>query len=155
MFHSAGSECWTKVPMSKRVAGCYAFSSLTVPARGRVQVLDVAGKTDRWNSNCRRNPALQPPQGPQLPSKPVRFWLLRYHVLGRCLRNAVDMATLTPITVPAQPIGYIPRPADLIARIFVGVTAPADPHITTPEEVRDFRSSPARIGAGARETVNF
>jgi len=39
-------------------------------------------------------------------------------------------------------------------RIFGGVIAPIDQHIETTEEVRDVRSNPARIGAGARETVN-
>ena len=40
-------------------------------------------------------------------------------------------------------------------RIFVGVTAPFDPHIETPEEMRGRSFEPARVGAGARETVNL
>ena len=58
------------------------------------------------------------------------------------------MVKLAPITIPAKPIGSIPRPADLIERV--------RSHIETSEEGPDrVRSNPARIGAGARETVNF
>lgn len=34
------------------------------------------------------------------------------------------------LTIPTEPIGSIPR-------VFVGVVSPIDPHIETPEEVRD------------------
>jgi methionine synthase II (cobalamin-independent) len=67
-----------------------------------------------------------------------------------------------PITIPTEPIGNIPRPVDLIERVSRGESedtnlaplykdavrdtverseaagsAPVDPHIETPEEVRD------------------
>jgi hypothetical protein len=40
-------------------------------------------------------------------------------------------------------------------RIFVGVTAPVDPHIETPEEMGDRSFEPGKKCTGARETVNF
>ena len=72
------------------------------------------------------------------------------------------MVKLAPITIPTKPIGSIPRPTDLIER--VAKADGEDPqshcfsqsHIETSEEGPDrVRSNPARIGAGARETVNF
>ena len=52
------------------------------------------------------------------------------------------MVKLAPITIPTKPIGSIPRPTDLIERV-----AKADGETV--------RSNPARIGAGARRTVDF
>jgi hypothetical protein len=58
------------------------------------------------------------------------------------------MAKPAPITIPTEPIGSIPRPADLNDRVekgdadFVGLTAPIDPHIETQEEVRDRSLEP-------------
>jgi hypothetical protein len=52
------------------------------------------------------------------------------------------MAKPAPITIPTEPIGSIPRRADLIDRVakgdagFVGLSASIDPHIETPEEAR-------------------
>src|ERR1700687_1513529 len=43
--------------------------------------------------------------------------LLRYDVPDSCLRNTACMAMPTPITIPTEPIGSIPRPVDLIERI--------------------------------------
>ena len=47
------------------------------------------------------------------------------------------MAKPAPITIPTEQIGSIPRPADLIDRVAKG-----DPHIETPEEVRDRSLEP-------------
>ncbi len=38
---------------------------------------------------------------------------------------------------------------------FVGVTAPVDPTLRRRKKCGTVRPNPARIGAGARETVNF
>jgi methionine synthase II (cobalamin-independent) len=67
------------------------------------------------------------------------------------------MAKPAPITIPTEPIGSIPRPVDLRhalkiirkylkpnQRIFVGVIAPIDPRIETPEEVRDCLFEPGK-----------
>jgi hypothetical protein len=37
--------------------------------------------------------------------------------LRSCVRNAVDMVTPTPKSIPTEPIGSIPRPVDLIERV--------------------------------------
>jgi len=44
---------------------------------------------------------------------------------------------------------------NLDQRIFVGVTAPVDPILRCRKKCATVRSNPARIGVGARETVNF
>ena len=87
------------------------------------------------------------------------------------------MATPAPITIPTESIGTVPRPTDLIER--VAKTDSEDPNLAPLYEnaIRDtmerfeaagsvdpilrprkkcptVRSNPARIGAGARETVN-
>ena len=92
------------------------------------------------------------------------------------------MATPTPITIPTEPFGSIPRPVDYAEllpslfvlkagnfyialageqdlrqalkiirkyrkpdqRVFMGVTAPADPHIETPEETRTRSFEPGK-----------
>jgi hypothetical protein len=52
--------------------------------------------------------------------------------------------------IPTEPIGSIPRPPELIEadqRIFVGVVAPIDLRVETPEEVRDRDTAFAKIRA--------
>jgi len=80
------------------------------------------------------------------------------------------MATPAPITIPTESIGSIPRPTDLLER--VAKTDSEDPHLAplyenamrdtmerfeatgSVDPISDRSFDPARIGAGARETVN-
>lgn len=58
------------------------------------------------------------------------------------------MAKPAPITIPTEPIGSIPSPADLIDRVAKGgadfrrTYCSNRPHIETPEEVRDRSLEP-------------
>ena len=87
------------------------------------------------------------------------------------------MATHAPITIPTESIGSIPRPTDLIERVAktdsedpnlaplyenavrdtmerFEATGSVDPILRPRKKCATVRSNPARIGAGARETVN-
>ena len=71
------------------------------------------------------------------------------------------MAKLAPITIPTKAIGSIPDPLILSRDLpqpavrILGVAAPVDPILRPRKKGATVRSNPARIGAGARETVNF
>jgi hypothetical protein len=69
------------------------------------------------------------------------------------------MAKPSPIAIPTEPIGSIPRAADLIDRVAKGdagfrriLVLRIDPHIETPEEAR---GALGRITAGDTRTVYF
>jgi len=87
------------------------------------------------------------------------------------------MCTPAPITITTESIGSIPRPTDLIERVAktdsedpnlaplyeneirdtmerLGATGAVDPILRPRKKCATVRSNPARIGAGARETVN-
>jgi hypothetical protein len=73
------------------------------------------------------------------------------------------MVKLAPITIPTKPIGSNPRPTDLIERVAPKGAGEgrrshcsSRSHIETSEEGPDrVRSNLERIGAGARETIDF
>jgi hypothetical protein len=73
------------------------------------------------------------------------------------------MVEVAPIAVPTKPIGSIPRPTDLIETVAPKADGEgrrshcsSRSHIETSEEGPDrVRSNPARIGAGARETIDL